>query len=168
MILPLLAYMAVLTLAVLRRDGGQVKTAGLLFGNWAVNTAFVSASGCVFPWTFFLTADWLTALGIWVVLWTTRDTHHSHRWLRLLIASYAVELLAHAAYGIAAGDDVVWSTTDAATYWQQWWYWRSLSVIAWAQITLTGFWIAYDAVLHWSRARRFVSPAAARDRETAR
>ncbi len=151
----LLAYLTLLTLAVLRRDGGQGIAAGLLFGNWLLCSAFVHWSGCDFPWVWYLTVDWLTA----ITLWIDRDTG----WQRALIATFAVELLLHGAFAYATrdADPSVWSRSDAHLYWTQWLYWRALTTVAWAQVALVGSWIAYDAARDRSRRRRRVSSALA-------
>lgn len=163
MIYFLLAYLTLLTLAVLRRDGGQVVASGLLFGNWAINCSFVYFSGCLFAWPWFITTDWLTA----IILYVDRET----RWQRLLVASYAIELIMHASFAMTAGDRDVgqWARTDAHLYWAEVYYRLGMNVVAYAQIALVGSWIAYDAARYWRRNRGRVSSAVAGNKpETAR
>jgi hypothetical protein len=157
----LLAHLVLLTCAVVRRDGGQSISAGLLFGNWTACSLFVHFSGCDFPWIWYLTIDWLTA----ITLWIDKETI----WQRLLIGSYGIELLVHAAFGWVTrhSDPTYWSRSDFWLYTTQTNYNDVLSVIEWAQTALVSGWIAYDAVRHWRRTDRRISSSVACDREMA-
>jgi hypothetical protein len=125
----LLAYMTLLTFASLRRNGEQVGVSLALLANWLLSTAFVRSTGEDAPWLWFLTVDYLTGIVLWLM---PRSRGNS-----LLMASYAVELLLHAAFG--------WSDQGG---WARYRYWWALYYAAWAQVALVGAWSIYDAARH--------------------
>jgi hypothetical protein len=146
MALALSAHVMLLAIAIMRRNGGQGIAAGLLLGNWITCSAFVYFSGVDFPWIWYLTIDWLTAVIFWI--------DHELGWQRWLIASYGVELLLHAAFAYVTRnvDPLIWSRTSLSLYWTQRHYHDGLAIFAWAQMALVGSWIAHDLVRDYCRA----------------
>lgn len=130
--------LAALTLAFAGSRPARVAAAAVLMGNFAVNTAFCLAfvgSNDPQPWPMFMVADYLSGLMLFVFA--------KGRLGRVLIATFAIQMIAHCAYAIMVGPRWV----DAR-------YWWALYEIAWAQILITGGWIVADMARDRSRALR--------------
>lgn len=119
------ATLLALTLAIMLRDGPKTVTAAVLLLNWCINTGFVELSGSVSPWLMFAVVDYLSALAIYMV--------QASRWQGAIVATYVVQIVVHAAFGLSDRGPHPFYT-----------YWWSLYYIAWAQLGIFYSWAAYD------------------------
>jgi len=132
---------AAMALALLAGDASARATALVLLGNWCINTAFVSACADPDAWAAFLVVDYLSALLLIAFYQTTV--------VRLVCVAYALQCVAHGAYGYVTMSDV----NPLATYI----YWWLLYCLAMAQIAIVGGMVAYQCVGDWSGAGGSVS-----------
>lgn len=141
MMLLLALLVAAAVLACLAGNAASRATAFILLGNWCINTAFVSLCNDPDSWFAFLVVDYLSAL-ILLALHQTPGT-------KLVCLTYAIQCVAHGAYGYVTMSDV----NPLAAYI----YWWLLYCLAMAQVVIVGGMVAYQRVGDWSRAGGSVS-----------
>lgn len=135
----------VLGVAFVLRNWRMAWTAGLLLGNWGINTWIAHVSGTQFNWAAMGLVDYLTA----ALILSARLT----RWQIMVACLFAFQLVAHAAYAWAGSNP-----------WSDYYYWHALSKLAWLQAFAVAGWGGHDIVrIVWGRlgADRRVRIAAA-------
>jgi hypothetical protein len=103
----------------------QSVVAIILLFNWALNSLFCWLTGVNHPILWFLVTDYLCAI---LVLLSGRTV-----WQRLIIASYGIECIIHAAYGWVG-----------PSIYADYYHYYSLLTVAWGQILIVGLWGVYD------------------------
>lgn len=96
-----------------------------LLCNWAVLTCLATASGSQTNWLAMASVDYVSALLILMV--------QPNRWTATIALLYAVELIAHVAFGISSQGP-----------WPQYRYWYVLFYASWAQAWLLFTWAGID------------------------
>jgi hypothetical protein len=117
--------------AILLRERGLGKACVILFSDWAVLTACYWITGEPFNVPLTLSVDLVAAEFLLIGMRT--------RWEAALVATYAIEMIAHASY--ALGSQGAWS---------QYLYWWTLNDVAWLQ---AGLCLAWGG---WTGGRRLV------------
>tara|TARA_Y100000815_G_scaffold202913_1_gene186567 strand:- start:447 stop:908 length:462 start_codon:yes stop_codon:yes gene_type:complete len=112
----------------------------VLLGNWAANTAVVSVTGNDHPWVVFATIDYVSALAFLMIGGIAG---------RLVAATYALQLLMHAAYVISGGGP-----------WPDYAYWWGLYYVAWAQVAIVFGWMGIELARRAYARRGSISAAA--------
>lgn len=130
MTLLLVLLISAVALAYAAGDSAARATALVLLGNWCANTAFVAACQDIAPWSAFLAVDYLSAL-ILLAMYQTSAT-------KLICLTYAVQCIAHGAYGFV----VMTHVNPLATYI----YWWMLYCLAMAQVAIVGGMVAYQRI----------------------
>lgn len=140
----LAGYIALLATSLMAGGRQMGRTSLAMFGNWAVNTAFVSATGLYSPWFWFACVDFATAA---IIL-----KNPAGKWQSAIGWVYIAQIVLHFTYWWAANPDAEYE------------YWLWLTRLAWAQIGLVVLWGgsggARRAYNHWFRrgARNPVHP----------
>jgi hypothetical protein len=148
--LPLWAALcALLLIAVAMRQKAMAWTAFCLLANWGLNTALARLTGTQFNWLAMGVVDYVTAIAIL--------TPPLSRWQILIVATYALELIAHAAFAF----------TDGGLR-AQIRYWWTMHYVCWGQAMIVAGWeggrayqVARDR-LRRGRGLFLVSPLPAR------
>lgn len=130
MMLLLALLLSAVALSCVAGDAPARATAFVLLGNWAANTAVVAATSEYSPWPVFLVVDYLSAL-ILLAMYQTSAT-------KLICLTYAVQCIAHGAYGFV----VMTHVNPLATYI----YWWLLYCLAMAQVAIVGGMVAYQRI----------------------
>lgn len=126
------------------RNWRMLGAAVILLANWAINTAVVEWTGETYPWSWFLSVDYLS--GVVVLIVAGRPSI----WQYIVTASFALECIAHGAFGLTR-----------ETPWTDYYYWWTLHDVAWSQFWFLIGWGFYElAARGFGHVRGAPSPVA--------